>query len=226
MAVKNCKFFKTESELQDYYTPISIAGFCWEQVTEPGPFIEPAAGGGSFLGWMPEDTIAYDVYPQDFGIMPTTDSLEEDWDNRIMVTNPPFRHTRKFITKALENNEVCYLIMQPGLLLAGKLNSSLYLEKLLLFDMNGGRSKNLRSALPFYVNSTGEIKEMFACFAKFRKLRSGEQSNLPLTKKDARYNTGCFITDPFKAAVIPDYAEIVDVYEIIKDWEYEMPLAA
>jgi len=173
MAVKNCYCFKTESKLEDYYTLPEIAEFCISKITEKGPFIEPCAGNGSFLNYLPGDTLAYDICPQDKRVIMTDDSLGEDWGSRICVTNPPYKITKKFIAKALEHSEFCYLIMQPGLLAAPK---DFYLEKLWLFYP----TKHRTSKLPFFVNTTGKVKHVQACFAKIRRLKDGEKSNLPL----------------------------------------------
>jgi len=215
MAVKNCYCFKTHSELEDYYTFPEIAEFCVYKITESGPFIEPAAGNGSFLNYLPDDTIAYDVCPQDERIIKTDDSLGEDWGARIMVTNPPYKLTKKFIAKALEHSEFCYLIMQPGLFAAPK---NFYLEKLWLFYP----LKHKASKLPFRVNSTGKVKYAQACFAKIRRLKPGEKSNLPLpgNSYDGEGNyirRECipfvkdlhFWSDPFKFLEVPPFAEEV-----------------
>jgi len=215
MAVKNNIFFKTHSELEDYFTHPVIAKFCASRIEEPGPFIEPAAGNGSFLNYLPKDTIAYDVCPQDERIIKTDDSLGEDWGDRIMVTNPPYKLTKKFIAKALEHSEFCYLIMQPALFAAPK---DFYLEKLWLFR----KGKHRASKLSFFVNSTGQVKEMFACFAKIRRLNPGEKSNLPLPgysyDSDGNLIRGRrvpydksrhFWTDPFKFCEVPSFAEEV-----------------
>ena len=215
MAVKNCYCFKTESKLEDYYTHPTIAEFCVSKITESGPFIEPCAGNGSFLNYLPKGTVAYDICPQAEGIIETKDSILEDWGDRIMVTNPPYKLTKNFIAKALEHSEFCYLIMQPGLFAAPK---NFYLEKLWLFYP----SNNKASKLPFFVNSTREVKYVQACFAKIRRLKPGEKSNLPLPGNS--YDCGgnyirreCipfvkdlhFWTDPFKFLEVPPFAEEV-----------------
>jgi len=216
MAVKNCKYFKTEySPNEDYFTHPTIAEFCVSKITETGPFIEPAAGNGSFLNYLPDDTIAYDICPQAERIVKTEDSLLEDWGDRICVTNPPFKLTKKFIAKALEHNEICYLIMQPNLFHASK---AFYLEKLWLFYSTNHKV----SRLPFFVNSTGKVKEVPACFAKIRRLKSGEKSNLPLPgniydgngnyikNENIRYDKEIHTwTDPFKFIEVPSFAEEV-----------------
>ena len=215
MAVKNCKYFRTESVLEDYYTLSEIAEFCVSKITEPGPFIEPCAGNGSFLNYLPGDTLAYDICPQDKRVIRTKDSLGEDWRGRVCVTNPPYKLTKKFIAKALESNDVCYFIMQPGLFQAPK---GFYLEKLWLFYPSNNKS----SKLPFFVNSTGKVKEVPACFAKIRRLKPGEKSNLPLSgnlydcdgnyikKENIKYDKGIHAwTDPFKFIEVPSFAEEV-----------------
>jgi len=42
----------------------------------------------------------HDVCPQDERVIKTDDSLLEDWGDRIMATNPPFKLIKKFIANS------------------------------------------------------------------------------------------------------------------------------
>lgn len=85
-------------EHDKYYTPSDLAEYCVnktkeiigeENITE---WLEPSAGSGAFLNYLPEDSLAYDLYPEDSRI------IEKDYlklrlkykRGRCIIGNPPF----------------------------------------------------------------------------------------------------------------------------------------
>jgi len=103
--------------------------------------------------------------------------------------------------------------MQPTLFAAPK---DFYLEKLWIFR----KRKHRASKLSFFVNSTGQVKEMFACFAKIRRLKPGEKSNLPSCSCDSDGNlirgrrvlydrSKHFWTSPLESCEVSSFAEEV-----------------
>jgi len=84
-------------ELSKYYTPAYVAHMIVEKtndllgstITE---FLEPSAGGGVFLDFLPEGTKAYDIEPEDKRII-KQNFLELDIPykkGRCIIGNPPF----------------------------------------------------------------------------------------------------------------------------------------
>ena len=85
-------------KLDKYYTPKELAEYCVnktkkivgeENITE---WLEPSAGGGVFLEYLPDNTLAYDLYPEDNRIV-EQDYLKLDLDfkkGRCIIGNPPF----------------------------------------------------------------------------------------------------------------------------------------
>ena len=58
-------------ELDKYYTPKDLAEYCVNKTKEIigvdniTEWLEPSAGGGSFLNHLPSNTLAYDIAPED-----------------------------------------------------------------------------------------------------------------------------------------------------------------
>lgn len=85
-------------ENDKYYTPDCLAEYCVnktkeiigeENITE---YLEPSAGKGVFLNYLPENTLAYDLYPEDDKII-KQDYLELELPykkGRCIIGNPPF----------------------------------------------------------------------------------------------------------------------------------------
>ena len=194
-------------DLEDHFTPFSISEWMVGKIDEPGPFVEPCAGDGSILRYLPQGTLAYDVCPRADGIIRTGNSLDEDWQGRICVTNPPYSKTREFIDKALENNEVCYFIMPPWRLVS-KLYGYLYMEKLWFFFSGNNRA----SKLPFLHYSNNQKRgNQFACFAKIRKVRDGEISNLPLIETKNWTHPNVIMVWNSKGVIMPRFAKVLKV---------------
>jgi len=106
-----------------YYTEDNIAEYCVKKTFEVLGnkwlrIIEPAAGGGAYLKYLPETTLAYDIKPEAPGI------VEQDYlklvlpymERSLVITNPPFGRANKlsiqFIKKSLEHSDYISLI-QP-----------------------------------------------------------------------------------------------------------------
>lgn len=82
------------NNLDKYYTKPEIAEKCIQFLSEHFPLkncIEPSAGNGVFLKFLPQNTIAYDISPDNTAIIQqdflTLTSLPAD---AIIVGNPPF----------------------------------------------------------------------------------------------------------------------------------------
>ena len=85
-------------ENDKYYTPDCLAEYCVnktkeiigeENITE---YLEPSAGKGVFLNYLPENTLAYDLYPEGDKII-KQDYLELELPykkGRCIIGNPPF----------------------------------------------------------------------------------------------------------------------------------------
>lgn len=85
-------------ENDKYYTDLELAKYCVnktkevigeENITE---YIEPSAGAGAFLNYLPDNTIAYDIEPESNRII-KQDFLKTGLDykkGRCVVGNPPF----------------------------------------------------------------------------------------------------------------------------------------
>ena len=83
-----------------YYTPPELAEYCVkkteeiigkENITE---YIEPSAGSGVFLDYLPKGTLAYDIEPEDYkNRIVKADYLSLDLEykkGRCIIGNPPF----------------------------------------------------------------------------------------------------------------------------------------
>lgn len=97
----------------EYYTPPILAEYCVKKTIEvlgcePQCYIEPSAGGGVFLDYLPENTVALDINPKDPRVV-QGDFLQEvlPYSERLCVIgNPPFGYRNtlavKFFKKAIE----------------------------------------------------------------------------------------------------------------------------
>ena len=81
-----------------YYTSDELAKYCVEKTKEIigedniTEWLEPSAGAGAFLNYLPNDTLAYDIEPEGDRII-KQDYLELDLDykkGRCAIGNPPF----------------------------------------------------------------------------------------------------------------------------------------
>ena len=88
--------------LDKYYTEDSLAEYCVQKTYEVlgndwDRIIEPSAGAGVYLKYLPEDTLAYDIAPDAEGIM-TADYREIElpyMERSLVIGNPPFGRANK-----------------------------------------------------------------------------------------------------------------------------------
>lgn len=119
----------TPREKDQFYTPaetaekvvniftekLSSLGFSLENYV----FVEPSAGNGAFLSYLPPSTISMDIEPADSKIekIDFFDFLPEPNKNYIVIGNPPFglrgQKALKFINRALEFADFCAFILPP-----------------------------------------------------------------------------------------------------------------
>ena len=119
------------SSLKDqFFTPVDIARHCWETFlsivandidVNEYTFIEPSAGSGVFLKFLPEYTIAFDIEPRGEKIMKQDYLLWKPTittDKYIVFGNPPFglrgHLALKFIIHSLSIGAeyVCFILPQ------------------------------------------------------------------------------------------------------------------
>lgn len=93
----NEKHNSSKLHLDKYYTSSALAEYCvnktkeviGEGITE---YIEPSAGAGAFLDYLPSNTLAYDIEPEDSRII-LQDYLKLDLSykkGRCIIGNPPY----------------------------------------------------------------------------------------------------------------------------------------
>lgn len=126
-------------ELDKYYTPKDIAKYCVEKTKEVigldniTEWLEPSAGNGSFLDYLDDNYIAYDIAPEDNRVL-EQDYLSLDLDykkGRCIVGNPPFgvhNYTAvKFFKKSIQLGDYIAFILPIS-----QLNNNMYMYE---FDM-------------------------------------------------------------------------------------------
>lgn len=97
----------------EYYTPEDLAEYCVNKTKEvlnlpnTTKYMEPSAGGGAFLPYLPKDTLAIDINPQSDNVS-LGNFLEDDFeykDGQCIIGNPPFGFRNnlavKFFKKAI-----------------------------------------------------------------------------------------------------------------------------
>lgn len=109
--------------LDKYYTEPELAKYCVEKTFEIlgdkwDRIIEPAAGAGAYLEYLPEDTIAYDIAPDHPSVI-KADYREVElpyMERSLVITNPPFGRANKlsvqFMIKSLQHSDYVSFI-QP-----------------------------------------------------------------------------------------------------------------
>lgn len=119
----------TAREKDQFFTSANIAESCTSILynileqngisVEDYVFLEPSAGNGAFLPYLPENYIAFDVEPKDDNVL-TQDFFT--WEPKvgtkyIVIGNPPFglrgQQALKFINKALTFADFCAFILPP-----------------------------------------------------------------------------------------------------------------
>jgi hypothetical protein len=110
--------------LDKYYTKPDIAKKCYDllsQHSNPGNILlEPSAGNGAFLPWLPKDYLAFDIAPEGSNII-EMDFLGPDLIKYIsgkaitVIGNPPFGQRSylaiKFLNRALEISNLVGFIL-------------------------------------------------------------------------------------------------------------------
>ena len=94
-----------------YYTEESLAQYCVEKTfeilgNEWERIIEPSAGAGSYLKFLPENTIAYDIAPEAENI------IQADYrevrlphiERSLVIGNPPFGRANKLSVQFIKNS--------------------------------------------------------------------------------------------------------------------------
>lgn len=103
--IANDKYY-TEEKIAEYCVKrtFSVLGNNWERI------IEPAAGAGVFLKFLPPDTLAYDILPDVENII-TADYREVKLpykERSLVIGNPPFGRANKlsvqFIKQSLKHS--------------------------------------------------------------------------------------------------------------------------
>lgn len=107
-----------KSELDKYYTKDEVAKHLVEQVSHLSKhWVEPSAGGGAFLKYLPPNTLAFDISPESDGV------VKGDWfdvsldlSGHSVIGNPPFGRNGsvavKFFNKAAEMgcSYICFVL--------------------------------------------------------------------------------------------------------------------
>ena len=106
-----------------YYTEDQLAKYCVEKTYEIlgsdwDRVIEPSAGAGAYLKYLPEDTLAYDILPEADNII-VADYREIELphlERSLVIGNPPFGRANKlsvqFVKASLKHSDYISLI-QP-----------------------------------------------------------------------------------------------------------------
>ena len=106
-----------------YYTSDELAKYCVEKTKEIigveniTEWLEPSAGAGAFLNHLPNDTLAYDIEPEDKRIV-KQDFLELDLEykkGRCIIGNPPYGRclnlAQKFYKKSIDFGDYIVFIL-------------------------------------------------------------------------------------------------------------------
>lgn len=144
--------------LDKYYTPKDICKYVVDKTkeicVEISEFIEPSAGKGNFLDYLPEGTLAYDIEPEDRRI------IEQDYlaldikykKGRCVVGNPPYGRSlnlaRAFCNKSFEIADYVSFILPIS-----QLNNANSIYKFdLIYSENLGRIKFTDREVPVCLN--------------------------------------------------------------------------
>ena len=83
--------------LDKYYTEDALAEYCVKKTYEIlgsdwDRIIEPSAGAGAYLKYLPKNTLAYDIAPEAEGIITADyrDVVLPYMERSLVIGNPPF----------------------------------------------------------------------------------------------------------------------------------------
>lgn len=94
-----------------YYTEDSLAQYCVEKTFEIlgndwDRIIEPSAGAGAYLQYLPKDTLAYDIEPENDNII-QADYREVTFpymEKSLVIGNPPFGRANKLSVQFIKSS--------------------------------------------------------------------------------------------------------------------------
>lgn len=168
--------------LDKYYTPDNIAKYIIDKTHEIigenniSEYIEPSAGNGVFLKYLPNNTIAYDIEPEGDNII-EQDFLQLELNykqGRVIIGNPPFGDrnnlARKFCNKSFEIAEYVAFILPIS-----QLNNTQSIYK---YDLIHSENLGL-------VKFTD--REKHVCFNVYKKPSNGKFNSKINYKKECDY---------------------------------------
>ena len=157
-----------------YYTEDTLAQYCvnktfevigdeWERI------IEPSAGAGAYLQFLPKDTIAYDIEPEADGII-KSDYREVKLpyiEKSLVIGNPPFGRANKlsvqFVKHSMELGDYCSFI-QP------------------ISQLNQNRT--MKDTELLYSEDLGTVKysgrDVHCCLNIYHKCKDGHKQNFDI----------------------------------------------
>lgn len=153
----------------EYYTPKDLAEYCVAktkevlELSDDTVYLEPSAGGGAFLDFLPIETKALDINPQDSRVE-YGNFLEDDFEYKeglCVIGNPPFGFRNnlavKFFKKAVTLGDYIAFILPIS-----QLDNQ---QKMYEFDLV--YSENLGKRVYSGV-------EVYCCFNIYKRPKSGE----------------------------------------------------
>ena len=233
--------------LDKYYTQDSLAEYCINKTYEAlgntwDRIIEPSAGSGSYLKYLPECTLAYDIKPE------MTKIIEQDYlelelpyiKNTLIIGNPPFGRANKlsvkFIKKSLEFGDYISFI-QP----ISQLNNDriagvdlIYSEDLGPLEYSG---KKVHCCLNIYKANKDHKRNAYnipgvTCRHIFRTGSEKHSQELLDKQWDFRIaawgvprllNDGEYCTNEVVIECLPEYKEKIE--KLLKDCNYQSLLS-
>lgn len=178
-------------ENDKYYTPISLANYCWDKVLEVigeeniSEIIEPSCGNGAFYHHSTHiPHFGYDIEPEcNFHNVAKADYLSQDinymW-GRLVIGNPPYGRclnlAQKFFKKSVDIADYVAFILPIS-----QLNNTNFMYE---FDLIYSEDLGMQH----YTD-----RDLHCCFNIYKRPESGELNKKPVTKlKDiAIYRQDC-----------------------------------
>ena len=246
--------------LDKYYTSPDLAEYCVNKTREvigdlDIKFIEPSAGNGVFLQYLPKDTLAYDIEPECEGII-QQDFLKLDipYNEKLCVIgNPPYGSRLNlalaFCNKSFEIAEYVSFILPISQL---NNNQSIYKYDLIYSEDLGKREysdRKVHCCLNIYKRpKSGKYNEKMNYksydIIEIREIREVIKNNNPKRNRelgDFKYdikmlawgNIGCFLSDDEDYAKtfyikIKDKDNYDKIYNLLKNakWKEIYPMTA